>query len=374
MASRRVYLPSPREPSGATWLINCLLELGIRTFRYSPDGMWRREKGRWLLNPHEQLLRKWLPALSDHDRFDFRNDIEVQWMHEWRSEKYTDSQIVYFVRDPRDALFSRYKREAPQLSFAEFAAFPDVRTLLDKVVNWKLFNEGWLSHPRLTVVRFEDYKADAGRTLRQVLHAMGVEYGPADIDRAVRTSTYDRAAAAERAYRSEHPEDTQIINRSGVPMEWQTGKIDRDVVARIESLCTGLLERLGYSSPAVGHQAISLERHLPRLRFFGQVVLDRAGIEQADDGPAADDAFRRTVEFAMALSPDLLTRASLPAYELAQLKASLVEYLASVGYHIEDSFARAAPSPVPPDPEVMPLERLKRGLMRRARRLIGSGA
>lgn len=374
MVSRRVYLPSPREPSGATWLINCLLELGIRTFRYSPDGMWRREKGRWLLNPHEQLLRKWLPALSDHDRFDFRDDIEVQWMHEWRSEKYTDSQIVYFVRDPRDALFSRYKREAPQLSFAEFAAFPDVRTLLDKVVNWKLFNEGWLSHPRLTVVRFEDYKADAGRTLRQVLHAMGVEYGPADIDRAVRTSTYDRAAAAERAYRSEHPEDTQIINRSGVPMEWQTGKIDRDVVARIESLCTGLLERLGYSSPAVGHQAISLERHLPRLRFFGQVVLDRAGIEQADDGPAAADAFRRTVEFAMALSPDLLTRASLPAYELAQLKASLVEYLASVGYHIEDSFARAAPSPVPPDPEVMPLERVKRGLMRRARRLIGSGA
>ncbi len=374
MASRRVYLPSPREPSGATWLINCLLELGIRTFRYSPDGMWRRVKGRWLLNPHERLLRKWLPALSDHDRFDFRDDIEVQWMHEWWSEKYTDSQIIYFVRDPRDSLFSRYKREAPQLSFAEFAAFPDVRTLLDKVVNWKLFNEGWLSHPRLTVVRFEDYKADAGRTLRKVLNTMGLEYAPADIDRAVRNSTYDRAAAAERAYRAEHPEDTQIINRSGLPMEWQTGNIDRDVVARIESLCSGLLERLGYSSPTVGHQAISLERHLPRLRFFGQVVLDRAAIIQVDGGPAADDVFRRTVEFAMALSPDLLTRARLPAYELAQLKASLGEYLASVGYHIEDSFARAVPSPVPPDPEVMPLERLKRGLLRRARRLIGSGA
>ena len=373
MASRTVYLPSPREPSGATWLINCLLELGVRTFRYSPGGMWRHDRGRWLLNSHERLLCKWLPALSDHESFDFRDDVEVQWMHEWRSEKYVDSQIIYFVRDPRDALYSRYRREAPQLSFAEFAAFPDARTLLDKIVNWKLFNEGWLSHPRLTVVRFEDYKADAARTLRLVLDAMGLQYGPADIVRAVRNSTYDRAAAAERAYRAEHPEDTQIINRSGLPMEWQTGRIDRDVVARIESLCAGLLERLGYSSPAAKHQVISLQRHLPRLRFFGQVVLDRAN-EPADAHPAADDAFLRTFEFAMALTPDLLTRAGLPAYELAQLKASLVEYLASVEHQIEDSFVRAVPSPVPPDPEVMPLERLRRGLLRRARRLIGSGA
>jgi len=203
--------------------------------------MWRREKGRWLLNPHELLLRKWLPALSDHESFDFRGDIEVQWMHEWRSDKYADSQIIYFVRDPRDAIYSRYKREGSQLTFAEFAAFPDVSTLLDKVVNWKLFNEGWLSHPRLTVVRFEDYKADAERTLRQVLHALGLEYGPSDIDRAVRNSTYDRAAAAERTYRAEHPDDIQIVNRSGRPMEWQTGIIDHNVVALIESLCPELL-------------------------------------------------------------------------------------------------------------------------------------
>lgn len=374
MVSRRVYLPSPREPSGATWLINCLLELGIKTFRYSPDGMWRRERGRWLLNPHERLLRKWLPALSDHESFDFRDDIEVQWMHEWRSDKYADSQIIYFVRDPRDALYSRYKREGSQLSFAEFAAFPDVNTLLDKVANWKLFNEGWLSHPQLTVVRFEDYKADAGRTLRRVLNAMGLEHGSADIDRAVRNSTYDRAAAAERAYRAEHPEDTQIINRSGRPMEWQAGEIDTDVVVRIEKLCSELLIRLGYPSPPLKNIAISLDRHLSCLRFFGQVILDRPLLEQAGDGPSADDAFSHTVDFAMTLNPDILTRANLPAYELAQLKASLGEYLASIGSRIEDSFAGVTPSTVPPDPEVMPLERLKRGLLRRARRVIGSGS
>ena len=374
MASRKIYLPSPREPSGATWLINCLLVLGIRTFRYSPEGMWRREKGRWLLNPHEQLLRKWLPSLSDQDRFDFRDDIEVQWMHEWRSGKYADAQILYFVRDPRDALFSRYRREAPQLSFAEFADFPDAQTLLDKVVNWKLFNEGWLAHPRLTVVRFEDYKRNAQETLRQVLGALGLAYGQGDIERAVQASTYDRAAAAERAYRTAHPADTQVINRSGRPMEWQTGKSDREVIARVESVCAGLLERFGYPSPVVPPRAVALERHLARLRFFKEVILDRDGIRRQAAAPCAEDCYHRTIEFALKLDADLLTRANLPAYELAQLKASLAEYLASVRFHVEENFSRATASPMPPDPEVMPLERLKRGLLRRARRLIGTRA
>ncbi len=373
MASRKVYLASPREPSGATWLINCLLELGIKTFRYSPDGMWRRARGRWSLSPHENLLRKWLPALSDHESFDFRDDIQVQWMHEWRSDRYAGSEIIYFVRDPRDALYSRYKREGSQLSFSEFAAFPDVNTLLDKVLNWKLFNEGWLSHPRVTVVRFEDYKADAGRTLRNVLNAMGLEFDTADVDRAVRNSTFDRAAAAERAYRADHPEDAQLINRSGRPMEWQAGTIDPSVVARIERLCSGLLFRLGYPSPAMQEVAIPLERHISCLRFFEQVTLDPAVLERAGNSSFMEDAFRQTVDFAMALNSDLITRANLPAYELAQLKASLAEYLASIESRIRDCFAQVTPSTVPPDPELIPLARLKRGLLRRVRRVIGSG-
>lgn len=372
MASRRIYLPSPREPSGATWLINCLLELGIRTFRYSPLGMWHREKDRWVLSAHERLLRKWLPALSDHQSFEFREDIEVQWMHEWRSARHADAQILYFVRDPRDALYSRYKREAPQLGFAEFAAFPDVHTLLDKVVNWKLFNEAWLSHPRLTVVRFEDYKVDAEATLEKVLDAMGLQYGAADIARAVQRSTYERAAEAERAYRAEHPEDNQIINRSGKPMEWQSGAVDGKVVSRIESLCGDVLRRLGYPFPAAAPQGVCLERHVRQLRFFGKVDLDPALLGGAGTADSVD-VFRQTVEFAASLDPELLTRANLPAYDLVQLKSSLGEYLAGIGYHVDDAFARAVPASVPPNLEVMPLERVKRGLLRRARRLLGVG-
>lgn len=370
MASRKIYLPSPREPSGATWLINCLLELGIRTFRDSPAGMWRREKAHWVLNAHERVLRKWLPALSDHPAFVFRDDVEVQWMHEWRSARHANSQIVYFVRDPRDALFSRYKREAPELSFAEFAAFPDVHTLLDKVVNWRLFNATWLAHPQVSVVRFEDYKTDAERTLADVLEAMGLQFSDGDILRATQASTYERAAEAERRYRAENPEDSQLINRSGRAMEWQGGDIDRTVITRVESVCNPLLRRLGYPASATS-SAPMLASHVARLQFFDDVVLDPADIV---GDKAGEDCFHQTLEFAQALTPDLLTRAQLPAHELAQLKASLAEYLESIRDHSDACFAQVSVAAGVANPAATLRARLRSGLARRARRLFGSAA
>lgn len=374
MYKRKVYLISPREPSGATWLINCLLELGIKTFRYSPAGMWRNENGKWFLNRHEQILKKWLPALGDHSSFDFREDLEVQWMHEWFSDAYAGSEILYFVRDPRDALFSRYKREAPGLTYREFADFPDVYTLLDKITNWRLFNEIWLAHPRVSVFRFEDYKANAERTLASVLAALQLEYGAAEISRATRASTFEKAAAAERVYRAEHPEDTQLINRSGFPMEWQSGEMDRDVVARIELVCADLLEQFGYPSPVKEPGRVSLTRHWPRLSFFDRLRWDGEKTKEGVADGCQEDAFINVIEFMASLDPVLLTRAHLPVYELQQLQSSLREYLGSLGNHADACFAQAVSSSVRPDREVMPLARLRRGLSRRVRRLFGLGA
>jgi len=374
MPRRKIYLVSPREPSGATWLINCLLELGIIAYRYSPAGMWRNEKGRWFLNSHEHVLRKWLPALVDHPSFQFRDDLEVQWMHEWFTGAYANNEVLYFVRDPRDALFSRYKREAPELSFREFAAFPDVYTLLDKVTNWWLYNKTWLAHPRVSVFRFEDYKADAERTLASVLAELRLSYSASDISRAAQCSTFERAAAAERAYRAQHPEDTQLINRSGRPMEWRAGEIDGSVVARIERTCADLLAHYRYASSATDPSSISLARHLPRLTFFGRLE----GLEEAAKpertGSRGQDASAGVIELVASLDPTLLRRARLPEYELRQLQSSLREYLGSLGHEADACFLQAMPAAAPPDREVMPLARLRRGLWRRLRRVLGAGA
>jgi len=374
MPRRKIYLVSPREPSGATWLINCLLELGVMTYRYSPAGMWRQEGGRWLVNPHERVLRKWLPALSDHENFAFRGDLEVQWMHEWFTEEYAASEMLYFVRDPRDALYSRYKREAPQLSYREFAAFPDVYTLLDKVTNWWLYTSTWLTHPRLSVCRFEDYKADAATTLARVLDALQLHYDSARIEDAVRYSTFERAAAAEAAYRAERPEDTQLINRSGQPKEWLAGGMDTAVLERIEGGCGDLLSRLGYPHASAAPRGAALGRHAARLDFFSRVK----GLELGPEGGALDEAqdgvSLSVARFAATLSPDLLERACLPAHELQQLHASLREYLQRLGEEAGACFTQAMPPSTQPDPEVMPLSLMRRGLWRRVRRVLGTGA
>ena len=374
MPKRKIYLVSPREPSGATWLINCLLELGIMTYRYSPAGMWRNETGRWFLNSPEHILRKWLPALVDHSSFQFRDDLEVQWMHEWFTDAYADNDILYFVRDPRDALFSRFKREAPQLSFREFAAFPDVYTLLDKVANWWLYNKTWLAHPRVTVFRFEDYKSDADKTLASVLAALRLQYSDADISRATRCSTFERAAAAERAYRAEHSEDTQLINRSGRPMEWEAGEIDGSVVVHIENTCADLLAHYGYASSAADPGSLSLARHLPRLAFFSTLegLQEAAKLERI--GSHYQDASAGVMALVASLDPTLLRRTRLPEYELRQLQSSLREYLESLGHEVEACFSQAMPAAAPPDREVMPLARMRRGLWKRLRRVLGAGA
>lgn len=374
MPRRKIYLVSPREPSGATWLINCLLELGVMTYRYSPAGMWRREGGRWLLNPQERVLRKWLPALSDHEHFAFREDLEVQWMHEWYTDEYTAHEVLYFVRDPRDALYSRYKREAPRLSYREFAAFPDVYTLLDKVTNWWLYTSTWLMHPRLSVCRFEDYKADAATTLAQVLDTLQMHYDSARIEDAVRSSTFERAAAAEAAYRAERPEDTQLINRSGQPKEWLAGGMDAAVLERIEGGCGDLLSRFGYPHAGAAPGRPALGRHAARLDFFSRIEGLELGLERGTPDEAKDAVSASVARFAATLSPELLERARLPAHELQQLHASLREYLQNLADEAGGCFKLAMPPSIPLDPEVTPLSLLQRGLWRRMRRLLGTRA
>jgi hypothetical protein len=70
---RRIVIASPAEPSGASWLLNCLIELGIRVHHrpaaerlwrgagQSQPLLWQREGERWRLHPRAAVMGKWLP-------------------------------------------------------------------------------------------------------------------------------------------------------------------------------------------------------------------------------------------------------------------------------------------------------------------------
>jgi len=270
---RKIILASPREPSGATWLINCFIELGIMTYRVSPPSMWKKNGENYVLTGREQLLKKWLPALTDHDTFNFRDDVEVQWLHEWPSSKFSNCEVIFFVRDPRDAFYSRYKRENPNQSLREFINFPDVQTLLDKVDNWSVFNKCWLSHPNVHVVRFEDYKTSAKQTLTSLLDTLDLEFSNDDIQRSVDCSTYARAAKCEEKYHKRHPEDREIINRGGRVGEWKALGHDPWLINLIEERCGDLLGHYGYKCS--NHNGMKTEPsglpNIHTLSFFQDV-------------------------------------------------------------------------------------------------------
>ena len=248
--AHKIYIVSPQEPSGATWLINCFLELGIKTYRKEDSNwMWQLQKDNsYRLNPIENILKKWLPILSRKETHVFRKDIEVEWVHDWPRNRFKDSKIIYFVRDPRDAIYSRYKRSNSPLTFQEYVFFPDIYTLVNKIDTWVLFNKTWLNFINNKFFRFEDYKADASSLLSKILDYCELEYDNDSISIAIHNSTSDKAAKAESEFKANNTSDTTLINRGGMVGGWKFfSGTDLETVQLIEYKCRELLTEFGYS-------------------------------------------------------------------------------------------------------------------------------
>lgn len=253
MSVRKIFLVSPSLPSGASWLINCFLELGIRTYRISPEPqMWLREGSGYVLHPREQVLKKWFPVLSEYKCFAFREDLEVEWVHEWPNARFDGAEIIYFIRDPRDSLYSQYTRMKLDLPFREFVRSPDPQTLLGLVDNWRLYNLRWLVYSGgLLFFRFEDYKKNAAGLLNRILDSIRVPVGQEEIQRVVEASTQEKAALAERKYQKTNPQDTRIINQGGKIWAWKEYPEICEVMTEIERQNQDLMAYFGYHQPPV---------------------------------------------------------------------------------------------------------------------------
>jgi hypothetical protein len=340
----QILLASPREPSGGSWLINCLLELGIRVnFKPVLDRVWRsvntmREPaamwepagdGRWRLHPRADSLRKWLPILSRCETLRFRDDVAVFYVQDIARPDFTGQRSALFVRDPRDAIHSLYKRNRPDQSLDEFVRFPHPETLLDAIAQWRLFVESWLTRDGLQVYRFEDYKRDAVALLTRILDELGIAATAADIARAAAESSYEKARAAEEKYRAEHPGDDEVAMRAGRVGEWQdqpeTQALSREIEARLHPL----LARLGYrcetSLPAENlPEGLSQQHFLSAFKNLEVPDRWRAAAAAADPMtcPQLPDILAR----ASRIDATTIARVRLQTREARQLLDSLSEY------------------------------------------------
>lgn len=326
--SERIILASPREPCGATWLINCLLVLGIKTYRVGPEGqeMWVKGLQGWQLDPRENILKQWLPVLSQREHFEFCDQLEVQWLHEWPTDADWNHRVLYFIRDPRDAMYSRYRREGASLPFIDYLAFPDAFSLLEKIDHWRAFNETWMAHPNLKVVRFEDYKADALQLLRQVVEWIGLSRSENELINAVENSSFETAAQAEREY-LKIVGSTQVINRAGKSGEWHSLIGEAQAMAEISTRCASVLHHFGYEAPNATEESVGHRPQFTQLMHFASVRLT-SQMKQASGGE--DLSLQSLIA---RLDPRLFKAAGLSDSEAHIMLDRLSEFASSAGWH-----------------------------------------
>jgi hypothetical protein len=245
----KVLIASSIEPSGVTWLLNCLMFLNVLCYRNgSPESTWNVEGGNYTLKPEHEELKRWLPVTSSRSVFTFTGLVDCEWTHELPSDSITADKVVLFTRDPRGSILSRYKRDFTHTSIRNFIQLLNPDSLLSVPDHLNYFYEKWLSQQNVLVLRFEDYKNNPLETLRRAIEFLGLTITDSDMNLACKNSTFEMAAKTELEY-LEHRgmSRRRVVNRAGSMHEWPND-IDLDGVRDIiDHSCARTLVDLKYS-------------------------------------------------------------------------------------------------------------------------------
>lgn len=203
-----VDVVSAELPCGVAWLASALLELRVPLWR--PWGIddathWHRARdGRWCYRFPGSAWRRLVPGLVDGRRLRLRARPVPRFTHAWPGQFVDAPRAVLFVRDPRDALYSGWRRARvlgqTALEFLEWMREPFPRAPLDRAgwaaLFWRAIIAARTARPTL-VVRFEDSKRDPDRTLRHVLDFVGLHVPARARARALDAARHEVAAAAD---------------------------------------------------------------------------------------------------------------------------------------------------------------------------------
>jgi hypothetical protein len=340
VSPRRIIAASPNEPSGGSWLLNCFLELDIRVChkplvenvwrslrgRVDPSYMWVDSGGVQTIRSPADVFQKWMPAFARRTEFGLREDVEILYVQDLAERVQAGHDAVFFLRDPRDALYSAWRRLTPDLSFDEFLDFPHPLTLLDRPDHWCAMVQSWQRLGGVSSFRFEDYKQDAHGLLTRILRTLRIDATEAAIAHAVAESDFAKAKAAEDRYREKHPADRSVANRAGKVGDWQTRPELAPAIERIERRAGAVMEAFGYTGAHTGGPGPAFEHHaaLERLSWFARTTIAAAA---APDRTERECSIASVLEFARRVDEPLLRASRLTPDWVRTLLDSLVEFV-----------------------------------------------
>jgi hypothetical protein len=238
-------------PTGTSWLLNCFLELGVGC---SPganhaDYWLPAAEDTYRLRPEHLGLSRFWPSLQTERAFAFPHGIWARLGHEWPAARHDAAKIIFYARDPRDALYSQYRRLSADRSFADFLHDPFDPLPFSNLYYCVLFCGVWrrflVGRPHL-VIRFEDTKRDPERELRRALDFIGVSATPGQVRQALEASSFEATRKAETAYTGAVAEHERfVVNRAGIPFEYER-HFTPDMHDAIGPVCDAICEWLDY--------------------------------------------------------------------------------------------------------------------------------
>ncbi len=257
-APNSAQIVSPPFACGVAWLINALLFLDIRVTNAGFESdHWRLVGNAWRISESAERHLKWhLPILHKRQSFSFPEAINVRWEHRLDFASGVICRTILFVRDPRDAVYSLYRRNyAESMSFVSFLNRPDEwphhfpgMFHMPPLESYAYFCWFWLAMGEampVNLIRFEDVKTEPVSVLREVLRYLGVERSEAQIHAAIESSHFEQAQQAME--RMERDTGKRFITaRKGQVGEWRTS-FSRLARASVREPIKTLMRHLGYS-------------------------------------------------------------------------------------------------------------------------------
>lgn len=237
--SEHVQIVSAPFPSGVTWLINVLLELNLRVT--SHGAFWKATPQGYIMEPPQayQNLLWHLPILHKKRFFHFENSLEIFWEHRFDFCQYPQRKTILFVRDPRDAVYSYFRRlvygvpekyQDTTECYLRFLTTPDVWPahfpgMLDfsppnTIAYFYLFWLKYVPQEQLKIIRFEDTKKDPLGQLKEVLNFLNLSFDQKDLENALESSDIKQAQKITKEM-SEKTKIRNLSSRAGLPFEWE---------------------------------------------------------------------------------------------------------------------------------------------------------
>ena len=223
-------------PSGAAWLFSCLLELGVpawkpwnadTTLEWIPHGDYRYRYS-CAGDPWSRLA----PGLVSGREFAFRAQTVPRYTHAWPGVQPRAPRTILIVRDPRDALYSAWRREEVSLGldglsaerFIAYAKASCVGENYRRADYWDRFHAIWLDSVAAEahlIVRFEDFKHDPLVVLGKVCSFLDLAAEPREMADAIAVSDFGSVARIDQDM-VRRGVFNWTLNRAGIANEFVT--------------------------------------------------------------------------------------------------------------------------------------------------------